>query len=200
MISDYTGLQSAIADWMHRADLSARIPEFIALAETRLNGDLESRELEVTSQATLSAGVSTLAVPPDLVELRRLRVLTDPVRVLVYSTPDQITAEYAYAAPGAPRTFTVLGGSFEFAPVPDSNYAVELIYRQRITPLSAGAPTNVILTNYPDAYLYGTLAAAHPYTQDDERQPLFESLYSKAVDAINSIDWWSGSSLRVRNL
>jgi len=36
-IATYSELQTAVADWMHRTDLTAKIPDFITLAESRIN-------------------------------------------------------------------------------------------------------------------------------------------------------------------
>jgi hypothetical protein len=40
VIVDYATLQTAVADFMARADLTVQIPTFIQLAESRMNRDL----------------------------------------------------------------------------------------------------------------------------------------------------------------
>ena len=82
--------------------------------------------------------------------------------------------------------------------MPDSDYSIELLYYQRIPALSNTNPTNWLLTICPNAYLYGALLAAQPYLINDERIPMIQSLYRQAVDGLNSIDWYSGSTMRVR--
>ena len=199
MIATYTDLQSAVAGWLHRTDLTARIQDFITLAEVQMNSDLDSRSMELTATLTTVAGTAMLALPADMVEMRRLRTTTSPMRVLKYATPDELSSEYAYgAALGTPISFTVVSGSLELAPTPDAAYSLELVYRQRVPSLSATNATNWVLTQSPDVYLYGALVAAHPFTMDDGRLPVFQQLYKRAVDAVNSIDWYSGSTLRVR--
>ena len=42
-ISNYTELKTAVANWLDRDDLTDRIPEFIALAESRFNRLLRSK-------------------------------------------------------------------------------------------------------------------------------------------------------------
>ena len=42
-INSYSSLQTAVANWLDRSDLTDRIPEFIDLAEARIN-----RALRVT--------------------------------------------------------------------------------------------------------------------------------------------------------
>ena len=45
-ISTYVELQTAVANWLDRDDMSARIPEFIALTEARFNRILRIRAME----------------------------------------------------------------------------------------------------------------------------------------------------------
>ena len=44
-IATYTDLQSSVADWLNRSDLSAVIPTFIQLAEAKFNRELRTRDM-----------------------------------------------------------------------------------------------------------------------------------------------------------
>ena len=44
-ISTYAQLQAAVANWLHRTDLTAQIQDFIALAEARLSADIDARPM-----------------------------------------------------------------------------------------------------------------------------------------------------------
>ncbi|NCV21747.1 MAG: hypothetical protein EBV45_07325 [Chloroflexi bacterium] len=46
-ITTYTTLQSTIADYLNRADLTAQIPTFIQMAEADMNTRLRTREMIV---------------------------------------------------------------------------------------------------------------------------------------------------------
>ena len=61
-ITTYVELQAAAANWLVRADLTTRIPEFIALAEARLNRTLRARlaEVEVSLSSTPGARIVLL--------------------------------------------------------------------------------------------------------------------------------------------
>lgn len=197
-ITDYASLQTTLATWLHRADLAAQIPDFIALAEAKLSCDLDARPMESRTTLTTTAGNAWLTLPADMLEMRRLLLQTSPTITLKYVTPDQISEDYSAAMTGRPEVFTVIGGSLQLAPVPDSAYAIELTYQQAIPALSASNATNWLLTGWPNAYLYGALVAAQPYLMNDARMDTFQKLYQEAVRGINSIDWYSGSTLRVR--
>ena len=84
------------------------------------------------------------------------------------------------------------------APHPDSDYPIELTFKQRIAALYDDIPTNWLLTKWTNAYLYGALCAAQPYIMNDSRLVTFQSHFKEAVNGINEIDWYSGSTLQVR--
>jgi hypothetical protein len=199
-ITTYATLQTAIAAWLHRDDLSALVPDFITLAETTMNGDIDARSMEARTTLTASAGSNLVTLPTDMLEMRRLTLMTsDPVRVLEYKTPEQLVADNPWlAAQAEPDSFTVIAGSIELNSTPDSAYSLELIYRQKIPALSVSNTTNWLLTANPNCYLFGSLLQAAPYIQDDARLPVWQKMYADAVDTVNSIDWYSGSGLRVR--
>ena len=197
-LATYTDLKASVASWLHRADLTTLIPDLIALAESRLSADLDARPMESRTSLTATAGSAWVTLPADMLEMRRFTVQTDPVRVLNYSTPDQIAADFPVALAGVPAVFAVIGSQAQLAPVPDSDYTLELTYQQRIPALSDSNTTNWLLTGFPNAYLYASLCEAAPWLQDDARIPVLEAKYAQAVQGINSIDWYSGSTMRVR--
>jgi len=85
---------------------------------------------------------------------------------------------------GRPAYFSI-ASDIEFDVVPDASYSGEITYYQSLTPLSDADPSNVLLTTYPDAYLYAALAASAPYQMADERLAVWEALYRDARDMIN---------------
>ncbi len=80
-ITTYSELQSAVADWLNRSDLTARIPDFITLAETRINRDLRAREQQVI--ATANVDTPFFAIPGDFLEFKSFRIAdTNPRKCL----------------------------------------------------------------------------------------------------------------------
>jgi len=85
---------------------------------------------------------------------------------------------------GKPAVYTTLGQEFEFAPIPDKAYTVELLYYFKPTALSDNTASNEFLANYPDALLYATLAEAEPYLMNDARIQVWSSMYDRAISNI----------------
>lgn len=197
-ITSYAELQASVASWLNRGDLSANIPDFVTLAEAQLNRDLKTRAMETKTTLPTVAGVNTVALPTDMLEMRRLQVVGTYNQPLSYRSPDEISIDFAANTSAQPVVFTVIGGNIELAPIPDGVYSLELTYQQRIPALSDTNTTNWLLTNWPDAYLYASLLAATPFIMNDARLSTWAQLYSQAITGINGIDWYSGSTMKVR--
>lgn len=198
-ITNYSELQAAVASWLNRGDLSANITDFITLAEAQLSTDLKTRSMETKVTLATVAGTKTVALPTDMLEMRRLQVVGTYNQPLSYRSPDELSIDYAANGSGQPVVFTVVGGNIELAPIPDAVYSLELTYQQRIPALSVSNTTNWLLTNWPNAYLYASLMASAPFIMNDARLATWGQLYQQAVDGINSVDWYSGSTMKVRS-
>jgi hypothetical protein len=64
-IVDFASLQAAVADWLNRTDLTARIPDFIGLAEVRMMRKLRMRLLEADATTTAPPGARLISLPTD---------------------------------------------------------------------------------------------------------------------------------------
>lgn len=183
MISTYDALKAAIADWLNRDDLVAVIPTFVSLAEARIARDL--RHWRQERQITTVANERYELLPTDWLEMKSLRHLAG--RPFEQVTRQQI-ADLTATRPGAgmPTHYAIGAGRLEFWPVPDQAYDLDMAYVARIPALSSSEPSNWLLDHYPDIILYGALAQAAPYLKDDERIPVWQSLYTSAVADANA--------------
>lgn len=193
-ITSYSELVTAVGNWMARSDLAARIPEFIALAEAKFNRDLSLRQMEqrsTTAVDTASDGPEFISLPTDFRSMRWIRLsgVTGRSR-LQYLTPvqlDQVRARNADAV-GQPCYFTLLSADIELCPTPDSDYAIEMLYRRFLTPLSDANTSNWLLALAPDLYLYAALREAAVFMQEDERVTLWASGYQSAIDGLGKLN------------
>jgi hypothetical protein len=201
MIATYAELQTAIADFLNREDLTAVIPTFIRLAEARMDRDLRHWRQEQRSNADLDAQYS--ALPPDFLQPIRLQILAGPSgEVAPISTAQmlQLRGDRADLV-GRPTNYAITGGSIELYPTPDDTYASSLVYYGRTPALSVSNTTNWLLTEAPDAYLYGSLVHAAPYLKDDARLAVWESMFKLSLDTLNSSSEdakYGGTGLKMR--
>ena len=87
-ISNYTELQTAVANWLDRDDLTARIPEFISLTEARFNRILRIRAMETEADQATVAGTRSYALPSDYRQMCTVHLTTNPITAMSYITPE----------------------------------------------------------------------------------------------------------------
>jgi hypothetical protein len=181
-ITNYTTLQSTIADYLNRADLTAQIPTFIQMAEADMNTRLRTREMIVRAEATSSN--EYVQLPSDWVEAINLHIVDgkQPLRFVTLDEADRIIKQNIYTQVAA---FSLMNGALELVPPPGSDVDIEMIYYGKIPALSAQQATNWLLTKAPDVYLYGSLLHAQPFLMDDQRMPVFATLYNSRIEALN---------------
>jgi hypothetical protein len=187
-ITNYTDLKATIASYLARSDLTAQIPDFIQLAETRLRRELRIRQmLKVVTTATV-AGDSTVELPSDYLQMRDLHMNTNPVQTLGYQSPSNFYRNTNAAISGVPLQYTVLAQEFQLAPIPDGIYTLQMIYYATPPYLTTSNTSNVFLANCPDLLLYGALGEAEPYLMNDARLQTWASLYDRALSALTVSD------------
>jgi hypothetical protein len=190
-LTTYAELQSAIASWLARDDLTAYIPDFIRLFEAAAARKLKVRPQEATVTLTPTSGVATL--PTDYLGYRNVTWSGSPTRGLSYVHPT-IFAGYANDGAGVPSVFTIKGESLLVAPTDDT--ALSFDYFQRTAALATGL--NWLFTNHPDAYLFGSLCEANAFNKDVDPAGLWKARRDEVFDEIAKVDFNERSGMAVR--
>jgi hypothetical protein len=184
-ITTYAELKTAIPVWfMDRSDLSSYADDFIDLAEAYFNKVLRCRQMEATTSLTPSSNVCTL--PSDYLEYKRVVEEASTRRALEYITEDAADLLYASRTSGLSNHFMIEGSSLTALPL--SSNDIELTYYQALTPLSASATTNWLITAMPNLYLHGSLMQAAEFVNDDAMLARETALTSRYVDILNEAD------------
>ena len=187
-LATYSDLKTSVANYLARSDLTSQIPDFIQLAEIRLRRDLRIRQMLKVATTTTTGGDSTVGLPSDFLELRDIFFVSDPSIVVSYLTPSSFTRNARTTESGKPVNYTILSGEFQFAPIPDTTYTIQMLYYAAPTFLSDAVSSNVFLVNAPDALLYGALGEAEPYLRNDARLQTWNALYQRAITALDTAD------------
>ena len=185
-ITTYQELKGAGANWLHRTDLTERIPEFIALAEAKMNRLLKTAEMETSATLTATSGNPAVGLPTGFVRARRLRIALGGIYEDVSMV--SLAPSLDYGQTGVPQAASIQGSYLILKPAPGAAYTLALDYLAKFTPLSGEHPTNWILTSHPDAYLYGLLAHSAPFLGADARLGIWAQLFLDAMEDINSAD------------
>lgn len=197
-LDTYANLQTAIANELHRSDLTSFIPDWITLAESRINKGLRVRQMETTQASTVAAGV--VAVPTNYVELKDAHISsTSPYASLERRTANWIYDKYPQrTADRTPAFIAREGSNFIFGPYPDANYVVTLAYYNRFAALSTGL--NAVFTSYPGLWLFGALAESAPWLKADNRVPMWEAKFKELLVIVqdeSDDEYVSGSTMEM---
>lgn len=178
-ITNYGTLKTALANWLDRADLVDRIPEFITLATATLNAVARHTRMVGHDSITIVQGARHGEAPASMLEPIYLSSSTDEDRPLEQVSIQQLIAtRRQMTSQGHPAFFAVNGRRLEVCPTPSAQVTLELSHYQEIPPLlptSADLDTNWVLTYRPDVYLYTALMHAAVYLKDDQKLSVMNS-------------------------
>lgn len=164
-IATYAELVTALdgaSGYLHRGDLTAKIPDFIRVAESRINRKLRVLLQETESTLTATIGSRLMSVPTLFGTPVALWLETyEPRDELIYRAPNDLPVTDTN---GGSDFYTVDGDNIATENPADIAYSYTLRYWTKFD--IASTSTNTVLTNYPDIYIYGTLVASTAWTQD----------------------------------
>src|SRR6056300_1353861 len=115
-ITNYTNLQTSIADFLNRDDLTSVIPTFIQLAEADMNRQVRHWKMEARSTGTQDAGDQYMQIPSDWLETIRLHLTgsgTSALTLTSRAAMADIRAKNEDISTVKPYYYTHADGQFE---------------------------------------------------------------------------------------
>ena len=197
----FTTLQEDVRRYLERGATYAsdpvvyeQIPRLINLAERRIARELKIQGFINVVTGTLQTGVSVYAKPDrwrDTVSINigtgaqnntRKMLFTRAYEYLLRYWPDRTAtsqplfyADYDYT-------------HWLYAPTPDADYPFEVLYYELPPLLDDVVQTNWLTDYAPQLLLYGTLLEATPFLKNDERIPVWQTMYDRAAAMLNGED------------
>lgn len=185
----YTSLVADVTLYLERSDAQTinQIPSFINLAESIISDELKILGQQQTVSSTLVQGDPTLQKPTRWRKTTSMNITVAGERFPLLLRKYEYMRNY-WPTPtdeDVPKFY----GDYDFdhwfiAPTPDDNYAIEILYYEKIQPLDATNQTNWFTINAPQAMLYGTLLQAMPFLKNDSRVQLWQALYDRAIQTL----------------
>jgi hypothetical protein len=197
----YSDLQTSIAGYLARTDLTSQIPDFITFAENRLRRELRIRQMLKSVTTSTVSSDATVEVPSDFLEIRDFVVMTNPITPLSYSSPSSLSNDPRTSQVGVPRSYTILASEFQLTPIPDAAYTLKMLYYAAPAYLTTNNTSNTFLLNAPDALLYASLIEAEPYLMNDARINTWGTMYDRAISSLTKSDestQYSGVPLSIK--
>jgi hypothetical protein len=184
-ITTYAELQTALADWSHRDDLTTKLPDFIALAEARLNDMLLLKDSESEESLTLTQGQNYVALPSGFVSPIALWLIVDGERVALRQVlPEQLPYDTSATQP---QDWAIDGVNIRFDCPAGEAYSAKF-RMMKTSNLSSTTTSNYLLVRRPDIYLAGGLVEMSRYTQDVELFNIWESRFLKGCSELKAAE------------
>ena len=191
-VMTYDSLTSTVLQYLERRDQATvnAIPTFITLAEFEIAEQIKTLGQLQIVESTMQTGEPILQKPA-----RWRKTVSMSVTINGKKQP-VLLRKYEYLKnywPDNTQTDVPLyyadtdWDHWYLAPTPAEDYNFEVLYYERIAPLSSTNQTNWLTQNAPNAMLFGTLLQAMPFLKNDQRQ-IFQQKYTEALQALKGED------------
>lgn len=188
VVMTYDSLVLNVQQFMERndPDFIAQIPNLIALAESNIAAELKTFLQLTVVETTLAQNQVVLTKPARWRKTVSMKVNGQPMLI---RSQDYVAQYQSESANGQPLYYADYDYSnWAFAPKPDKQYPVEIIYYSEIQPLDATNQQNLFTAIAPQAMLYGTLVQAQGYLKALDKLPMWKQYYTDAIAALKKED------------
>ena len=183
VISNYATLQTAVADYLARNDLTSFVPNFIQNAENKIYRRLNIRAEETAFSVAVTNGVGT--VPTRFKKIKFAYINQSPIQLLEWMGLEDLYRKYPVRSGGeTPCRISRDAGTFVFGPYP-ADFTLVGTYYQKLEPLRT-TDSSWYVVNAPEILLYASLMEAQPFIRKDPRFAIWQALLDDAIDALET--------------
>jgi hypothetical protein len=188
----YDSLTEIVLQYLERQDAAVvnAIPTFITLAEFEIAEQIKTLgQLEIV-ESTMDTDNPILQKPARWRKTVSMSVTVDGKRQPILLRKYEYLKNYwpDNSLTDVPLYYADTDWDHWYlAPTPDQAYEFEVLYYERVSPLSSVNQTNWITQNAPNAMLFGTLLQAMPFLKNDQRQ-IFQQKYTEAMQILKGED------------
>ncbi len=184
----YDNLVQDVINYMERTDAQfiAQIPSLIGLAESAIAAELKTYLQLTVVETTLSATQVVLQKPARWRKTASMKVNGQPI---LMRSQDFVAQYQSESSAGNPKYYAEYDyNNWAFAPVPNVDYPVEIIYYSEIQPLDTSNQQNLFTRECPQAMLFGTLLQAQGYLKALDKLPVWKQYYEDSLAALKKED------------
>lgn len=175
-ITNYSELQSAVAGWLNKTNLTARIPDFIMLAEEHFNNEFRLKDMETVTPFTTTGQYTPL--PADFLEARAIQYAAHPYNTLDLAPPAVVYREN-YGGP--PKYFAIRGSDLETFPYGTVDLVLD--YYAKIPDLATN-DENYLLTSNPSVYLWRACYEGATWLKDAQGMATYGARFDEAAASL----------------
>jgi hypothetical protein len=187
-VQTYDNLVADVISYMERNDAGfvAQIPSLIGLAESAIAAELKTYLQLTVAETTLRANQEVLAKPA---RWRKTISMKTNGKPMLMRSQDYIAMYQSESDAGVPLYYAEYDyNNWAFAPKPDQDYPVEIIYYSEIQPLDTTNQQNLFTREAPQAMLFGTLLQAQGYLKALDKLPVWKQYYTDCIAALKKED------------
>jgi hypothetical protein len=184
----YDNLVADVINYMERNDAQfvAQIPSLIGLAESAIAAELKTYLQLTVVETTLRANQEVLAKPA---RWRKTVSMKTNGKPMVMRSQDYVAMYQSESDAGVPLYYAEYDyNNWAFAPKPDQDYPVEIIYYSEIQPLDTTNQQNLFTREAPQAMLFGTLLQAQGYLKALDKLDMWKTYYRDCIAALKKED------------
>ena len=189
----YDSLAADISSYLERTDTATleKIPTFIMLAEQVIATELKFLGNLNVSTSQMVMGQAIIQKPARWRKTVSMNVTVNGEKKPVLLRKYEYLREYW---PDDTQTdVPVYYCDYDYehwlvAPTPDTDYDFEVLFYQRVQPLSSSNQTNWFTVYAPQALLYGSLLQAMPFLKNDDRIPMWQQQYTAIMQTLKTED------------
>lgn len=192
-VMTYDSLTDIVLQYLERSDQATinAIPTFITLAEFEIAQEIKTLGQLQVVESTMTSGSPNLPKPArwrKTVSINYTDASGNKNPLLLRKYEYLINYAQNETTTSAPLYYADTSWDWWFlAPTPNQAYTFEVLYYERIQPLSSNNQTNWLTQNAPNAMLYGTLLQAMPFLKNDQRE-IFQKKYMEAIKSLRDED------------
>lgn len=188
----YDSLTTTVLQYLERSDpaVVAAIPTFITLCEFEIAQEIKTLGQLTVANSTVTINEPTLAKPARWRKTVSMSINNGTTMEPVFLRKFEYLKSYwpNVTETGLPKYYADTDYEHWYlAPTPSQAYTFEVLYYERIAPLSSTNQTNWLTQYAPNAMLYGTLLQAMPFLKNDARA-IFQQKYTEAITALKTED------------
>ena len=192
-VMTYDSLVNDISTYLERTDQATldKIPQFIMFAEQVLASEIKFLGNLTVADGTMTTSNPILDKPARWRKTVSFNVTVAGERFPVFLRKYEYVREYwpDDTKTGVPAFYCDYDYThWLVAPTPASAYSFQVLYYERNQPLESTNQSNWFTQYAPQAMLYGSLLQAMPFLKNDERIPVWQSMYDKAIALLKEED------------
>ena len=191
-VMTYDSLTSTVLQYLERRDAAVVnfLPTAITLAEFEIAQEIKTLGQLQVVEASMLTGYPVIQKPARWRKTVSMNITVAGKKQPVYLRKYEYLKNYW---PDTNQTDVPLyyadtdWDHWYLAPTPDDDYSFEVLYYERIAPLSSENQTNWLTQNAPNTMLFGTLLQCMQFLKNDQRT-IFQQKYQEALQALKTED------------